>query len=239
MTSGPLPYEPVRDERDREVFHAATVVPLRDTDSGPECLLLRKTQGQAFGGVWVFPGGKVEAGDGDGFDGARRAAVREAQEETQLELDVDALVPLSHWSPPPDAPRMYLTWFFLVPLPPAAAAAQVQVDGGEISDHVWARPGDVLEAHGRGEVRMLPPTWLTLHWLDEHLDVASCVKAAGDSSPAHFTTCIVDADGVGVALWDPDAAYPRDDGGPGPLDTPGPRHRLYMEKGPWRYERSF
>lgn len=235
MASGALPFEPA-SEPTREVFHAATVVPLRDTADGPECLMLRKNQGQAFGGVWVFPGGKVEAADGKGFEGARRAAVREAQEETQLELDRDGLVALSHWAPPVEAPKRYLTWFFLVPVP--ATAAEVTVDGGEIGEHVWARPADVLEAHGKGEAKLVPPTWLTLHWLAEHPDVVTCLRAASERAPEHFTTCIVEADGVGVSLWEPDVAYPTDGHPPGPLDAPGPRHRLYMERGPWRYERT-
>ena len=42
---------------------AATVLLLRDTDAGLEVLMLRKNRGQAFGGMWVFPGGKVDPDD--------------------------------------------------------------------------------------------------------------------------------------------------------------------------------
>ena len=66
---------------------AATVVLLRDVGAGVECLMLRKNAGQAFGGMWVFPGGKVEDADGEGPESRRRAAVREAFEETGLVLD--------------------------------------------------------------------------------------------------------------------------------------------------------
>src|SRR5919106_1203469 len=146
---------------DAPVADAATVVLVRDGDAGLECLMLRKTKGQAFGGLWVFPGGRVEAGDGEGFEGVRRAAVREAQEETGLLLEPTELVPFAHWFPPPEAPRRFATWFFLAALP--GGAAEVIVDGGEIGDHVWTTPSAALDRHRAGEIKMVPPTWVTRH----------------------------------------------------------------------------
>ena len=44
---------------------AATVVLMRDTDHGLEVLLLRRVRSSGFvPGAWVFPGGRVDAGDG-------------------------------------------------------------------------------------------------------------------------------------------------------------------------------
>jgi len=40
---------------------AATVVLLRDGDEGLETLMLRRNSKIAFGGMWVFPGGRVDA----------------------------------------------------------------------------------------------------------------------------------------------------------------------------------
>jgi len=219
------------------VLDAATVVLLRDTDAGVECLMLRKTQGQAFGGVWVFPGGKVETADGTGLDGARQAAVREAMEETGLALDAAALIPFAYWEPPPQAPRRYRTWFFVAGLPDGAK--EVVVDGGEIGDHVWTTPEAALAAQGQDEVELMPPTWVSLHGMAGHPDVATALKVIADRPTGHFSTRIVSAGGgVLVSLWAPDAAYPdppTED--PGPLDTPGSRHRLYMDPDGWRYER--
>lgn len=219
------------------MLDAATVVLLRDTAVGVECLMLRKTQGQAFGGLWVFPGGKVETVDGTGLDGAREAAVREAREETGLELDATVLVPFAFWEPPPQAPRRYRTWFFVAGLP--EGANEVVVDGGEIGDHVWTTPEAALAAQGSDDVELLPPTWVSLQGLTGHPDVATALKAVADRPIEHFSTRIVSAGaGVLVSLWVPDAAYPdppTDD--PGPLDTPGNRHRLYMDPDGWRYER--
>src|SRR5690606_41284864 len=83
----------------------AAGVPVRAAGHGVGCRMLRKTRGQAFGGAWVFRGGRVEDGGGTGLEGARRAAVREAREETGLVLDPDRLVAFAHWTPPREAPR--------------------------------------------------------------------------------------------------------------------------------------
>jgi 8-oxo-dGTP pyrophosphatase MutT (NUDIX family) len=216
---------------DTPVVDAATVVLVRDGEGGLECLMLRKTKGQAFGGLWVFPGGRVESGDGDGFEGLRRAAVREAQEETGLLLDATELLPFAHWFPPPEAPRRFATWFFLAALP--AGAAEVIVDGGEIGDHVWTTPGAALERHRAGEIKMVPPTWVTLHRLVDLTDTAAALADVRGRDLERFSTHMVDAGGVLVAVWAPDAAY-----GSGDLVAAGPRHRLVMDDAGWRYQRS-
>ena len=70
---------------------AATVMLLRDTAPGVEVFMLRRTQNAAFaGGMYVFPGGKVDAADGEGDEGYRVAAVRECYEEAGVLLAVDA-----------------------------------------------------------------------------------------------------------------------------------------------------
>ena len=193
--------------------------------------MLRKTKGQAFGGLWVFPGGRVEDVDGAGLDGARVAAVREAEEETGLVLDADALVPFAHWNPPAEAPRRYATWFFLAGLP--EGAADVVVDGGEIGDHVWTTPAAALDRHRAGEVDQLPPTWVSLHRIADLPDVAAALADVVAGRVDHYTTRMADADGVLVTVWEPDAAYESGD-----LTTPGARHRLVMDPAGWTYQRS-
>ena len=51
---------------------AATVILLRDIDGDgkPEVLMLRKNSKIAFGGMWVFPGGRIDPED---FPEERRA----------------------------------------------------------------------------------------------------------------------------------------------------------------------
>jgi len=69
---------------------AATVMLLRDVVTGPEVFMLRRTNNAVFaGGMYVFPGGKVDPADGVGDDAFRVAAIRECYEEAGVLLAVD------------------------------------------------------------------------------------------------------------------------------------------------------
>src|SRR6266446_6195653 len=76
---------------------AATVILLRGGAEKLEVLLVRRTpQARFMGGVWVFPGGAVDAGEGDGDEAHRAAAVRELREEAAIDLqDAGGLVKFS------------------------------------------------------------------------------------------------------------------------------------------------
>jgi 8-oxo-dGTP pyrophosphatase MutT (NUDIX family) len=218
-----------------EAVPAATTVLLRDGDAGLETLVLRRSSSLSFAaGMWVFPGGRVDPDDahpdlpGDAEAAARRAAAREAREEADLVLDPDDLVLLSRWCPPPEAPRRFDTWFFVAAAPPGA----VTVDGGEIDDHLWIRPRVALERRDRGEIELIPPTWITLHQLDAFRDVASALAGIRAGTPVLWATKLVRGP-VKVAVWEPDAAF---DGQA--LDAPGARNRLLLADDGWSYERS-
>ena len=214
---------------------AATVVLLRPHDHGPQVLMLRRSSRVAYGGMWVFPGGRVDRDDLDPLSSedqlaaARRAAVREVAEETGLEVAAEALVPLAHWVPPLEAPRRFSTWFFVAAAPEGA----VEVDGGEIREHRWLHPGEALRLQAEGAIELVPPTWVTLWRLRSLPTVAAALEAARGAEPEHFSTHMVTDDGEPVALWHGDAGY--DDGD---VQRPGARHRLRMSPGAWRYERS-
>ena len=83
---------------------AATIILLRGGDEDLEVLLVRRTpQARFMGGVWVFPGGAVDADEGEGDAGHRAAAVRELYEEAGIGLDdPGALVRFSRWITPPE-----------------------------------------------------------------------------------------------------------------------------------------
>jgi 8-oxo-dGTP pyrophosphatase MutT (NUDIX family) len=213
---------------------AATVVLVRDGNNGLEVLMLHRDSKVAFGGMWVFPGGRVDDGDrlpgDDEMTSARRAAAREALEECGLAVDPDDLVPFAHWVPPPITPRRFSTHFFLA----RASDGEVLVDGAEIRDHAWLGAREVLARRDRGEVDLAPPTWVTLHDLAEHGAVDEALAAAAAREPLpHYETRWVVVDGGAVAMWDGDGGY--DSGDP---DGPGGRHRLWMLEGGWRLERA-
>jgi len=221
-------------EESIEPIPAATVILARDADDGIEVLMLRRSSRGAFGGMWVFPGGRVENEDldaadpGDELTAARRAAVRESKEEADVVVDGDALVTFSHWLPPPVAPKRFSTWFFLAPAP---EAIEVAVDNQEIRDHEWLRPADAIARRDAGEIELAPPTWVTLWRLSGAATVDDAVRLARESEPQRFVTHMYFPDGVPVAVWHDDVAY--DDGD---LHQSGPRHRLYMLPEGWRYE---
>lgn len=209
---------------------AATVVVARpdraSSTNGFEILLLQRSDVGPFGGMWVFPGGRVDDDDHGETDleRARRAAVRETREEVGLHLEIHRLVTWSHWTPPPVAPKRYTTWFFVAPWP----GGEVTVDGVEILDHRWFRPVEALEA----DLPLAPPTVVTLHELHEAGSLDAL--AHRPDPPAFSTVATTDPDGTMVLLWHGDAGYPSGD-----VTAIGARHRLVMPRaGRPIYERS-
>jgi 8-oxo-dGTP pyrophosphatase MutT (NUDIX family) len=219
-----------------EAVPAATVVLLRDGESGVETLMLRRNSKLAFaGGAWVFPGGRIDTGDvdparpDDELLSARNAAAREAREEADLVLDPSAFVALSRWCPPPEAPRRFNTWFFVAAAPPG----EVTIDMGEIHDHRWIAPLDAITRRQAGEIELIPPTWVTLHRLSRFPDVATALSVVATEVPEVFVTRVGrSGDGRRVIMWDGDAGYHS-----GEVTLHGPRHRLWMDTEGWRYER--
>ena len=140
---------------------AATVVVLRGGGEALEVLLLRRNPAARFmGGAWVFPGGAVEAGEGDGEASFRAAALREMREEAGLILPAPAaLVRFARWITPPEISIRFETHFFLAPAP---AGQEARADGQETVDARWFAPARALEAFEAGEIELVFPTVRTL-----------------------------------------------------------------------------
>jgi 8-oxo-dGTP pyrophosphatase MutT (NUDIX family) len=213
---------------------AATVAPLRTGNSGMEILLLRRNPALAFhGGAWVFPGGRVDAADrapadeADPLAAARRAAVREAREEADLTFAPDRLTPFSRWTTPPGFTRRFVAWIFLA----EAENGRVRVDGGEIHEHRWMSPAAALTAHETGDLPLPPPTFITLVSLSGMKTPGEALRNAAARKPRFFVPRILEIPGGRCSLYPGDAGYAARD-----LDRNGPRHRLWMNGKPWRYE---
>lgn len=214
---------------------AATVVLLRDGKPGVEVLMLHRTSKVHFGGMWVFPGGRLDEddypADGDIDVAARNAAVRETMEEAGMAITSDEFVWFAHWTPPASTLRRYATRFFVT----AASSDQaIKVDGDEIQDHAWIQPADALAKHAAGEIDLAPPTWVTLYHLSRYSPVATVLQHFRSRQARFYQTHVGKrADGVRVAMWAGDAGYAETN-----ADAQGARHRLVMSENGFGFESS-
>jgi 8-oxo-dGTP pyrophosphatase MutT (NUDIX family) len=210
---------------------AATVVLLRDAPE-LEVLMLHKTSKVAFGGMWVFPGGRIDPEDyppdGDVDVAARQAAVRETREEAGIVARPDEFVWFAHWTPPPSTPKRFATWFFAA----RADDHAVSIDGGEIQNHAWLSPARALARHRAGEIDLAPPTWVTIHQLSRYPTVDALLGRLRQLEPRYYQTRLAKrADGTRVAMWHGDAGYATWD-----AEAAGERHRLVMTPGGFTFE---
>lgn len=155
---------------------AATILLLRNGaghgDRGLEVLMVQRgTEASFMPGVWVFPGGVVEAGES-----AAECAARELHEEAGIELPGDhELVEWSRWITPEVVPARFDTLFF-VGLAPAHAPPVA--DLREVSAVDWFAPAAALEAHAAGEMELVFPTIKTLETLRAHAGVGEVIATA-------------------------------------------------------------
>jgi len=218
------------------VYPAATVVLVRDGEAGLEALLVQRNRAvKHMGGMWVFPGGKVDSADhtedGDAYAAALNAAIRETREEAGLQVSADQLVYLSHWTTPEGAKKRFSTWFFLTVL---EDGQEVTVDGGEIAHHRWVRPDVALAelADEQHPFRLMPPTFVSL------VDIAGCQtcgeardRIGGREAIKYAPRMVFVEDGI-CFLYEGDAGYAQES-----LAVEGQRHRVYMINGQLEYIR--
>lgn len=235
---------PAAGTQDEPALHgeAATVVLLRESPHGPQVLLLeRPSHRGSFAGAWVFPGGHVDPEDREGvprdspdplLGAARKAGVRETQEETGVEIAEADLAALSTWTPPPSVPKRLLTWFFLATVE-ESASEPLRLSPDEHVDHVWLTPAEALERHASGTMELVPPTWMTLSWLSRHGTAAGAVAVARAGEPSEYKSVAARNDeGRPIVVWAGDEAYTLDDlAGP-----PGARNRITLDVRPWVHE---
>lgn len=167
---------------------AATILLLRDSPWGIQTWLMERNRSVGFmASAWVFPGGRVDEGDGDrpAIGGTFQevpkefwvAAARELEEEAGVSLkhgdayDLRHMRLWAHWITPEMEPRRYDTWFFAAALPEGAEA---RIDGHEAVAGRWFRPDEALALWEKGELLLAPPT---VRCLQELLAVATVAEA--------------------------------------------------------------
>jgi 8-oxo-dGTP pyrophosphatase MutT (NUDIX family) len=173
---------PLREEGDPPATPrpAATVILMRrggkHVERGLQVLLVRRSPEARFmPGVWVFPGGAVDPGDGDGEAAHRAAAVRELTEEAGIEIPADELVAYSRWITPKAVPIRFDTRFYLALAP---AHSPPRPDGSETVDADWFEPQAALDAHHAGELPLVFPTIKHLESLVGYANAAEALDAA-------------------------------------------------------------
>ena len=156
-----------------EARQAASLILLRDSDQGPEVLLVKRNPEQRFmGGAWVFPGGSVHDEDG----GHAGTALRELEEEAGIRLPGEPDLALySRWITPAEVKVRFDTWFFVAEAP---AGAEARPDGGECVDARWLRPAAALDEGESGELMLVFPTIKHLEQLAEHRSVREALEVA-------------------------------------------------------------
>jgi 8-oxo-dGTP pyrophosphatase MutT (NUDIX family) len=174
----PAPGEELNASGDTTVpRQAASVIVLRGGAERLELLLVQRTpQARFMGGFWVFPGGAVDAHEGEGDASHRRAAVRELEEEAGIGgIAPTDLVKFSQWITPRQIAIRYDTHFFLASVPDET---QVVIDGDEIVDLAWFAPARALEAHAGGDLALVFPTIKHLEQLAPFASAAELIDYA-------------------------------------------------------------
>jgi len=126
-------------------------------------------------------------------------------EAERLYLDTSSLVYWSHWITPSVEPKRFDTRFFAVAVPVGQDASP---DLSELTHHAWVQPARVDDAVARGEIRLVPPTLLTLEDLAEsharHGGLeAMLVAERGRPTPPVMPRIQVTADEFQVVMpWD-------------------------------------
>jgi 8-oxo-dGTP pyrophosphatase MutT (NUDIX family) len=153
----PAPGEELNEGQETVPRQAASVIVLRGGADALEVLLLKRNPEQRFmPGAWVFPGGAVDAHEGDGDASHRLAGIRELEEEAGITGPQPAeLVKFSRWITPAEVKIRFDTHFFLAVVPGDAEATP---DGRECVEARWYTPAGALDAHRAGEILLVFPT---------------------------------------------------------------------------------
>jgi 8-oxo-dGTP pyrophosphatase MutT (NUDIX family) len=123
---------------------------------------------------------------GEAFEADRHAlldksiSLAELLGQRHLVLRADLLRPWSRWITPIVEPRRFDTRFFAAALPAGQRTRDV---GGEASEVAWVTPQKALQDWERGEIRLFPPTAVTLKELAACGDVETVLAGPRQVAP--------------------------------------------------------
>jgi len=112
-------------------------------------------------------------------------------------LALNALVPWARWITPTAESRRFDARFFLLLLP---EGQEGQHDDHETTMSFWARPAEVLERSGKGEIFLAPPTTRTLELLADARDARTALAIAAAQPLAPICPTFIPADPPYLAL---------------------------------------
>ncbi|HYK29237.1 MAG TPA: NUDIX hydrolase [Streptosporangiaceae bacterium] len=110
----------------------------------------------------------------------RSISLAELLSRRGLVLRADLLRPWSRWITPVVEPRRYDTRFFAAALPAGQRTRDV---GGEASEVAWVVPAGALAEGKRGELRLFPPTAVTLSELAACGDLDTVLTGPREVAP--------------------------------------------------------
>ncbi|XAZ31084.1 NUDIX domain-containing protein [Paenarthrobacter ureafaciens] len=178
--------QPAKDTPVAEARLAASVILLRDASAGLEAFVQHRVSSMDFAaGMVVFPGGRVDASDAEGWDYSSEllerhaadwamssiaasdphaqagtvlaAAIREVFEEAGLTLDASQLRPWANWVTPTDMPKRFDTYFYVAKARPRSRTAAPNHGGMAVTLDAGGRhPG----GRGRGQASAHAPNVL-------------------------------------------------------------------------------
>ncbi|MCB9601403.1 MAG: NUDIX hydrolase [Sandaracinus sp.] len=148
-------------------------------------------------------------------DPAKREAMRARHAESDdfeglvrdegLRLRFDALVPQARWVTPTVEQRRYDARFFLAAVP---ADQEARHDAKETTESRWMRPADAIDAEGRGEIRLPPPTIRTLEHLATFDRVDAILADARSRRPPYVAPVFHDRGGTWILALPGDPLHP-------------------------------